>query len=130
MENNDLDRRKFIKIGAAGAAILISWPFLNACKNNTSKQNGAPDPNFEPDLDIALTALKNDVQILQGNPTRVWTFESELIKGDQDSIQKMDDSFLGPTIRVRKGQKVRIRFNNQLPEESIVHWNGMHVHYF
>lgn len=127
MENYDCDRRKFIKIGAAGAAILISWPFLNAGENKASNKNGASNPNFEPDLDIALTAVESEVQILLGNPTRVWIFESELIKGDQDSLQKINDRYLGPIIRVRKGQKIRIRFNNQLPEKTIVHWHGMHV---
>jgi FtsP/CotA-like multicopper oxidase with cupredoxin domain len=36
-------------------------------------------------------------------------------------------SYLGPTIRLRKGQRVRIRFRNGLPEDSIVHWHGLDV---
>jgi FtsP/CotA-like multicopper oxidase with cupredoxin domain len=36
-------------------------------------------------------------------------------------------SYLGPTIRVRTGQKVRVRFTNELPEPTIVHWHGLHV---
>lgn len=57
----------------------------------------------------------------------VWMFESKLLKGDSKSVQQLGDSYLGPVIRVRKGQKIRIRFKNQLPEESIIHWHGMHV---
>jgi FtsP/CotA-like multicopper oxidase with cupredoxin domain len=33
----------------------------------------------------------------------------------------------GPTIRVPNGQRVRIRFTNDLPEETTVHWHGIGV---
>lgn len=33
----------------------------------------------------------------------------------------------GPEIRVRNGQKVRVRFKNELPEETTVHWHGVGV---
>lgn len=54
-------------------------------------------------------------------------FESNMIKGDAASLQQLGKSYFGPIIKVRKGQRIRIRFNNRLPEESIVHWHGMHV---
>jgi FtsP/CotA-like multicopper oxidase with cupredoxin domain len=30
-------------------------------------------------------------------------------------------------MRLDKGQRVRINFTNQLPQESIIHWHGLHV---
>lgn len=33
----------------------------------------------------------------------------------------------GPTIRVRNGQRVRLRFTNNLPEPTTVHWHGVDV---
>jgi FtsP/CotA-like multicopper oxidase with cupredoxin domain len=33
----------------------------------------------------------------------------------------------GPEIRVRNGERVRIRFTNRLPEETTVHWHGIGV---
>jgi FtsP/CotA-like multicopper oxidase with cupredoxin domain len=33
----------------------------------------------------------------------------------------------GPQIRVRNGERVRIRFTNRLPEETTVHWHGIGV---
>jgi FtsP/CotA-like multicopper oxidase with cupredoxin domain len=33
----------------------------------------------------------------------------------------------GPQIRVRNGQRVRIRFTNQLPVETTIHWHGIGV---
>ncbi len=35
--------------------------------------------------------------------------------------------YLGPTIRVRRGEKVSIRVNNTLDARTTVHWHGAHV---
>ncbi|MDT0642527.1 multicopper oxidase family protein [Zunongwangia sp. F363] len=122
-----LDRRKFIRLGSTGSAVLLSWPFLNACEGLSSKKNESSDPDFEPDLDIDLTAKESQIPLFQGSSTKVWMFETKINTGADDAIQQLNDSYFGPTLRVRKGQKVRIRFKNQLPEKSIVHWHGMHV---
>ncbi len=34
----------------------------------------------------------------------------------------MAQGWLGPIFRVHRGQRVRIRFKNLIPQESIVHW--------
>ncbi|APU70178.1 MULTISPECIES: multicopper oxidase family protein [Christiangramia] len=122
-----LDRRKFIKLGSTGSAVLLSWPFLNACEGLSSKKNESADPDFEPDLDIDLTAKESQIPLFQGSSTKVWMFETKINTGADDAIQQLNDIYLGPILRVRKGQKVRIRFKNKLPEKSIVHWHGMHV---
>jgi FtsP/CotA-like multicopper oxidase with cupredoxin domain len=36
-------------------------------------------------------------------------------------------NFLGPVIRVKKGEKVNIHVNNQLSEATTVHWHGLEV---
>ncbi|MFJ2739069.1 multicopper oxidase family protein [Streptomyces sp. NPDC087440] len=36
-------------------------------------------------------------------------------------------SYLGPTLRARRGEKVRVQVENTLPEASSVHWHGMHL---
>jgi len=33
----------------------------------------------------------------------------------------------GPTIRVRNGERIRIRFKNNLPDETTIHWHGVGV---
>jgi len=34
---------------------------------------------------------------------------------------------LGPTLRVRRGERVRMRVRNDLPEPTTMHWHGMHL---
>jgi len=80
-----------------------------------------------PDVEIALTASPADVRILSGAPTRVWRFTGRVIKGPAESLRTIPDSYLGPTLRLTRGQTVRIRFANRLPDPSIVHWHGLDV---
>ncbi|MEQ1690892.1 MAG: multicopper oxidase domain-containing protein [Gemmatimonas sp.] len=83
--------------------------------------------SFEPDVDLSLVAAPDEVQIRSGARTRVWRFTGTVIKGPATSLQSLPGSYLGPVIRVRRGQKVRIRFRNDLAEPSIVHWHGLDV---
>jgi FtsP/CotA-like multicopper oxidase with cupredoxin domain len=84
-------------------------------------------PGFEPDVEFVLTAEPNEVSVLPGEPTRVWRFAGQLLKGPADTLENLPGSYLGPVIRLRRGQKVRVRFVNRLGEDSIVHWHGLDV---
>ena len=82
---------------------------------------------FGPDVELRLTAAPDEISVLPGAPTRVWRFTGQLLKGPADTLRALPGSYLGPVIRLRRGQKVRIHFANQLGEDSIVHWHGMDV---
>jgi FtsP/CotA-like multicopper oxidase with cupredoxin domain len=84
-------------------------------------------PRFDPDIDLVLTAAPGTSQILPGAQTQVLRFTGTILKGPRTTLQTIPGSFLGPVIRVRKGQRVRIRFANTLDEPSIVHWHGLDV---
>jgi blue copper oxidase len=123
-----LTRRELLAAGAtslAGAAALrlglpnalVSWPAARS----------APDASFVPDVEIALAAEPGEARILPGRPTSVWRFSARVITGSRSAVEDPPGSYLGPTIRLRRGQKVRIRFSNRLPDSSIVHWHGLDV---
>jgi len=79
------------------------------------------------DLELALKATRGQVGILPGAETAVWRYQAELLAGDPASVVALPGSYLGPILRVRQGQRVRVRFTNDLPEPSIVHWHGLLV---
>lgn len=84
--------------------------------------------DFVPDLEINLKATQARVPILPGAQTAVWTYQAALLKGDPASVQTLPGSYLGPIIRARRGQNVRVIFRNDLPDQaSIVHWHGLHL---
>lgn len=69
-------------------------------------------PTILPDgtKEFTLTAELHDWSPVEGVRTTAWTFNGQAP---------------GPTIRVTEGDHVRIRFWNNLPEPSTVHWHGL-----
>lgn len=116
-QSDKLSRRDFLRLSGLGVATLFAGPILNSCA--FTKQAA--------DLEISLQAVPGEVPILPGKATRVWSYQGQVTKGDPASLQTLTGSYLGPILRVRKGQRVRITFTNNLPEQSIVHWHGLHV---
>lgn len=135
-DRKEIDRRKFLYFTGMGAVSLLSGGFKSnlmvkkqvLSEANLSKiEKNLAGESFHPDIEITLKATRAEVPILPGDPTEVWLYKGELVKGDSGSLQNLEDSYLGPIIRVRKGKKVRIRFINDIPEETIIHWHGLHV---
>lgn len=141
-----LSRRTFLKVGlmAAGTGALaacapnIAPTATHIEDHNVPGWNGTGTPptrapaaldNFAPDVEIALKAAPGTAQILPGKPTNVWRYTASVLKGDPGAVMTLPDTFTGPVIRVRKGQKVRVKFSNDLPagQQSIVHWHGLIV---
>jgi len=56
----------------------------------------------------------------------VLRFHGEVLSGRQDALRSTS-SYLGPTLDLRTGERVRIQFENRLPEASIIHWHGLIV---
>ena len=121
-----LSRRELLAAGVTtvvGAATRrFGWT------RRTAPWPGSISPEFfEPDVELALTAVVGEAAILPGRPTRVWRFTGEVLRGPASCLDAVPNSYLGPILRLRHGQKVRIRFHNRLPDPSIVHWHGLDV---
>ena len=119
-----INRRQFLYLTGAGALNLLNannWPLTKTgLASSTNK-------DFAPDLELALRAAPSQTQIFPGEPTTVWTYSGQVIKGDPNSLINLDQTYLGPIIRARMNQKVRIHFKNDLSARSIIHWHGLHV---
>ncbi len=139
---SSLSRRGFLRISGLGltaAALAACAPSAfprtpeaqtgsPATPARTPTPLGAPTPlSGDVDVELALTARPGEVPILSGQPTQVWRFEAQLLQGDPAVLEPIPESYLGPTLHLQQGQRVRIHFTNQIPQESIVHWHGLHV---
>ncbi|MBE0613637.1 MAG: multicopper oxidase family protein [Burkholderiales bacterium] len=118
----DARRRHFLKAAGAsavtGALSFAPWSNMTALAATTT---------FTPDVEIELAALPDELQLLPGAPTAVWRYVGRVLKGPADAVQSLPNSYAGPILRLRTGQKVRIRFKNQIRQPSIVHWHGLIV---
>lgn len=88
---------------------------------------GQLSPDFDPILDLRLHATEAIAQIWEGNPTDVLMYVPEVISGDATRVTSLPGSHIGPIIRARKGDRLRIRLSNELDEATIIHWHGMRV---
>jgi len=118
----DRRRRDFLRIAGAGA-MAGALPFAPGARIASA----ATSNRFVPDVELELVARPDEVRLLPGMPTAVWRYVGRVLKGPAETLQPIADSFTGPILRFRTGQKVRIRYQNRIPQPSIVHWHGMLV---
>lgn len=123
-----INRRQFLKTAGVGALGIMAGvgPYLYP-STRANAQNNQTETGFDPDLDIALSAIPENVPIFPGNPTRVWRFKGKVLKGDTNNLIEFPRSYMGPMIKANTGDKVRIRFTNRIPDKTIIHWHGLHV---
>ncbi|WP_348827299.1 multicopper oxidase domain-containing protein [Halomonas sp. RT37] len=126
----DLQRRSVLRRigGVAALSTLVGagvWtgryrPALRAASASTAM--GGPF-----DVDLRVRARPDKVAILPGAPSDVWRYTAERIVGPEDTLTPVGESYTGPLIRLRRGQRLRVRIDNDLPEDTTVHWHGLHV---
>jgi FtsP/CotA-like multicopper oxidase with cupredoxin domain len=63
-------------------------------------------------VEVNLTAAPGSAQVAPGVVVNGWLYNGSLP---------------GPTLRITEGQSLRVRFHNNLPESTAVHWHGQPV---
>lgn len=121
----NLQRRKLLKytaVAITGAATYPIWAqageFIRVNK---------PSVDFHAEVEIELTQSEADISIFKGEKTRVWKVTGKVLKGPSEVVDNNVGTYLAPTLRFKKGQKVRLILNNNCPAPSILHWHGLHV---
>ncbi|MFO7697003.1 MAG: multicopper oxidase domain-containing protein [Anaerolineae bacterium] len=131
-----IGRRDLLRLLGGGALGLASGGaarLLAGCSEPTGDMAQiAPESTPVPvgadvDLDLLLRAEPGEAQILPGRPTPVWRYRAEVLSGDPQAVAAVPDSYLGPTIRVSQGQRIRVRLQNHVSEPTIIHWHGLLV---
>ncbi|MES1941668.1 Bilirubin oxidase [Salinisphaera sp. T5B8] len=135
MTTIDPKRRMLLRCvgGLAGITALTPTTLLTACKDSAAagtKHEGAGHYGLENgpfDVDLRLRAQPDTAPILHGTPSEVWRYTADLRGGPADTLATVGDSYTGPLIRLRRGQRFHARLENGLPEDTTVHWHGLHV---
>jgi blue copper oxidase len=129
---NTVSRRDFLRSTGLGAAVCLTGrmesllPHVGMRRGTLRTSPTGSTPSL-PDVEVALRATPSLARILPGAPTQVWTYQASLLRGSAQAVQVLAGSYLGPVIRVRQGQRLRVQFINGLPEKSLIHWHGLHV---
>jgi FtsP/CotA-like multicopper oxidase with cupredoxin domain len=84
---------------------------------------GWGDPLEEPPVLENRSSAPGTVEVeLTAGPARL-----SLVPGLETEVFAYNGRTPGPTLEVREGDRVRVRFRNDLPEATTVHWHGIHL---
>ena len=78
----------------------------------------------EPDLILRIVAAPAAMAMRKGPQTRGLRYTGEVLRGRRDALGSAPGN-LGPTLELRRGERVRIEVVNRVGDETVVHWHGM-----
>ncbi|HTI80675.1 MAG TPA: multicopper oxidase CueO [Acetobacteraceae bacterium] len=107
----EFSRRNALAVGAASGAVAALG--LGRARAADTPQPALPIP---PEVkanargEISFSARTGTAKFVSGHSTRTYGYSAQ---------------FLGPALRLRRGEKVAIDFTNHLSELTTVHWHGL-----
>lgn len=120
------DRRKFFRnvlgFGLGAAAISQSAQAQQTPPEET--KTGPPVPVVTPDIADLPFTMDNGVKVfhLIAEPVK-----QVIVPGRTFDLWGFNGSAPGPTIQANEGDRVRIIFDNHLPEPTGIHWHGIEL---
>jgi manganese oxidase len=104
---------------SAGAAVLT-----RVTKAQQAQGSGIPVPVVTPDIADLPFAMDNGVKVfrLVAEPVK-----QTVIPGRTFDLWGFNGSAPGPTIQANEGDRLRIVFDNHLPEPTGIHWHGLEL---
>jgi bilirubin oxidase len=108
-------RRHVLKTFAAGGAMLV---LPQAVRTAFAAE--------EPDVVLRLTAAPAAVALRGETKTRMLRYTGEVVRGRRDALRPSPGN-LGPTLELRRGERVRIEVVNRAGSPTVIHWHGMIV---
>jgi FtsP/CotA-like multicopper oxidase with cupredoxin domain len=120
---------RLVRFGAAALAAVVlvvvgvgAWFYTRAVESNVG------DLSFANELDVPplLEPTADD----DGRKVFELDFqagETELLDGQLTETWGLNGTYLGPTLRAERGDRVEVRVTNGVSETTTLHWHGMHL---
>ncbi len=121
-----------------GALAALTLPALAACTGEPSPRPDAPSSPRRPAPALAddgtplvtappLAASSVDAAGVRVFRLRARAGTTEFRPGTVTPTCGYEGAYLGPTLRARRGETVRVEVANELLEDTTVHWHGMEL---
>lgn len=120
-----MERRSFLSLmvgSVAVGALAACTPTRTPVSSEPSRPAGAGGTLRVPSiLDGEVTGTERIYRLV------AQAGETAFVAAGSAATWGFNGTFLGPTIRMRRGETVRMRVQNDLPDPTTVHWHGMHL---
>lgn len=121
-------RRWFRRIGIAVILVVVTGAVAGAIWWFTSPIDTVGEVAFTRPLPIPPLAESR----IDADGNRVFDLTAkagaaELVPGGRAATWGFNGDYLGPTLRARAGEQVKVNVRNTLGEPTTVHWHGMHL---
>ena len=140
VRNGWFGRRRFLQAGLGVGLGVLGFRGDAAAHGPTSGSSaatttsgprpvaGAPGAPFVPVVAPDIATLPHD----RDGDVKIFKLVAQVVKqevlpGKTFNLWGYNGSAPGPTIEVSEGDRVRIVFENRLPEPTTVHWHGLEV---
>lgn len=129
-------RRNFIQkafgLGASviAASSVSAEPSSQPVSHNARMRKQHPSAHSAPTFNLpVVTTDIGDLPFTMDGDTKVFHLVAEVVKQQINPMKSIDvwgfnGSAPGPTIQVNQGDRVRVVFENHLPEPTSLHWHG------
>ena len=121
---SSLNRRALLRRAGTAAAGLVALP-LSACEaqNSLFSADGAgANPLAIPKLDQGIVEQGERVFRLS-----ISAGQKEFVPGVVSPTIGINAPYLGPTLEMRRGERVRLHVDNGLDDGATVHWHGFEL---
>jgi FtsP/CotA-like multicopper oxidase with cupredoxin domain len=109
------------------AALVCALAALAGCGGDGSSRPSTPEPATATDLNPSADVVEVSIAAAPGRARYIPDGDAE-IWGYRDAASPAATVGVpGPTIRAKLGDRIVVRFQNQLPEGTTVHWHGLRV---
>ncbi|MFA7495313.1 MAG: multicopper oxidase domain-containing protein [Acidithiobacillus sp.] len=129
-----LTRRQFVTYGASATAALFSLPSFagEAMGNMVMPKNNAMRPITKPIFSAPLPIPPVYTGVIGRDGVREYHLRiaggsTNLTDAHKTASWGYNGAFLGPALRIPRGQALRLYVHNSLDQSTTTHWHGAHV---
>lgn len=123
----------FVNSALLRSAVIVGLALALGCDSKVVIE-GAPGAPEDPELARLEAELARAYPKDAPRPTKTREFKLRAaptsvkqIDGRDLDVWAYNDQVPGPVLRVRLGEEVRIKFRNDLPQQTTIHWHGVRV---
>jgi FtsP/CotA-like multicopper oxidase with cupredoxin domain len=130
MSGPTLDRRRFLQAMVAATALGPAACARNADQSAANGPGPPPDPALVLPGDPAVAAAEA-LRVRPGGrlvPFSLTSGDAEIdLGGTVVRTWAYDGVVPGPLLRARVGDTLEVQLTNALPEDTVIHWHGLHL---